>query len=122
MDTMNFEFSAKNIPIADQRTYKEMMIQAMEKFGRNISWRSFFKLNPGNVPERKETYGFRSTKPAPRLAELKAFEKDLVKLAQGIKFKKRSNKFLTELKKECGKISQQKDLIIPADKTTEVIL
>ena len=115
---MNFEFSAKNIPIADQRTFKEMMIKAIEKFGRNLSWRALFKLNPSHVRNVKECYGFRSTRAAPRIAELKAFEKDLVKLLQNIKFRKRSNKFLGELNKQCRKISQQNKLIVPADKTT----
>ena len=115
---MNFEFSAKNIPIADQRTFKEMMIKAIETFGRNLSWRALFKLNPINVRNCKETYGFRSTKAAPRIAELKDFEKDLVKLLQNIKFRKRSNKFLEELNKQCRKILQQTKLIVPADKTT----
>jgi hypothetical protein len=41
MDTMNFEYSAKNIPLADERTM-EMIIHAIEKFGRSISWRAFF--------------------------------------------------------------------------------
>ena len=97
MDTMNFEFSAKNIPLADRRTYFEMMIQAIEKFGRNISWRVFFKLNPNLVTKGKETFGFGSTKAPPRLLELRAFEKDLVKLMQRIKFRKRSNNFLVTL-------------------------
>ena len=66
----------------------------------------------------KECYGFRSTRAGPRLAELKAFEKDLVKLIQNIKFRKRSNKFLGKLNKECRRISNQKNLIVPADKTT----
>ena len=39
-------------------------------------------------------------------------------MVQNIKFRKRSNPFLTTLKKEIEKISEQKDLIIPADKTT----
>ena len=52
------------------------------------------------------------------MKELKSFEKDLVRLVQNIKFRKRSNPFLTTLKKEIEKISEQKDLIIPADKTT----
>ena len=77
---MNFEFSAKNIPIANKRTYFEMMIRAVEKFGRNISWRAFFKLNPNIVPIAKETFGLRSTRASPRLKELKEFEKDLVKM------------------------------------------
>ena len=118
---MNFEFSAKNIPQADKRTYMEMMIHSIEKFGKNISWRAFFKLNPSIVTKTKETYGFGSTRAPPRLKELKDFEKDLVKLMQGIRFRKRSNSFLGNLKREIRKISDQKNLIIPADKTTKTI-
>ena len=115
---MNFEYSAKNIPLADERTYMEMMIHAIEKFGKNITWRAFFKLNPQIVSKTKETYGFGSLRAPPRLKELKEFEKDLVKLMQNIRFRKRSNSFLGSLKREIRKISDQKNLIIPADKTT----
>ena len=40
---MNFDFSQKNIPLGDRKTYMEMMIGAIEKFDRNLSWRVFFK-------------------------------------------------------------------------------
>ena len=105
---MNFEFSAKNIPIADKRTYSEMMIQAIEKFNRNVSWRAFFKLNPDLVTQTKETFGFGSTKAYPRLKELRSFENELVKLMQRIKFRKRSNNFLGTLKREIKKLHLKK--------------
>ena len=75
-------------------------------------------MNPHMVTRGKETYGFGSTKAPPRIKELKEFEKDLIRLMQGIRFRKRSNSFLGNLKKEIGKISNQKSLIVPADKTT----
>ena len=100
----------------------EMVIQALEKFNRNISWRVYFKLNPQAKSNEKETYGFNSSRAPPRLKELKDWGKDLVKLVQSIKFRKRSNPFLTTLKNEIEKISEQKDLIIPADKTTNKYL
>ena len=119
MDSIDFEFgSAKNIPLASKKEYMEMMIQALEKFNRNVSWHVLFKLNPHLVSEAKETFGFHSCRAPPRMKELKEFEKDLVKLVQNIKMRKRSNPFLTTLKKEINKISDQKDMIIPADKTT----
>ena len=47
MDSIEFEFgSSKNIPLASRKEYMEMMIQALEKFDRNLSWHVFFKLNP----------------------------------------------------------------------------
>ena len=118
MDFLNFDFSQKNIPLGDRTTYMEMMISAIEKFGRNLSWRAFFKLNPHLVSKSKETFGFNSTKAAPRIKELHEFERDLVKLLQNIKFRKRSKPFLSALKKEIKIIEQKKELIIPADKTS----
>ena len=96
----------------------ELMISAIEKFERNLSWKAFFKLNPNSVNKSKENFGFNSTKAAPRMKELYAFERDLVKLLQNIKFKRRSKPFLVSLKDEVVKIKNQKDLIIPADKTS----
>ena len=58
----------------------------------------------------------------PRMKELKEFEKDLVSMVQNIKFRKRSNPFLTKLKNETVKIADQKDLIVSADKTTNKYL
>ena len=106
---MNFDFSPKNIPLGDEKTYFEMMIHAIEKFGRNISWRAFFKLNPHLVSQGKETFGFRSIKAHPRPKQLKDFEKDLAKLMQNIRFRNRGNKFLANLKQEIRRISQQKN-------------
>ena len=56
------------------------------------------------------------------MKELKEFEKDLVSMVQNIKFRKRSNPFLTKLKNETVKIADQKDLIVSADKTTNKYL
>ena len=52
------------------------------------------------------------------LKELKGFEDDLANLVKNIKFRKRSNPFLATLKKEKIKIDKQKQMIIPADKTS----
>ena len=86
----------------------EMMIGAIEKFDRNLSWRAFFKLNPHLVTKSKETFGFGSTRAAPRVKELIAFERDLVKLLQNVKFRRRSKPFLASLKDEIKKINQKK--------------
>ena len=49
---------------------------------------------------------------------MKGFEDDLANLVKNIKFRKRSNPFLATLKKEKIKIDKQKQMIIPADKTS----
>ena len=118
MEFMDFDYSQKNIPLGDRTTYMEMMIKSIEKFGRNLSWRAFFKLNPHLVTKTRETFGFGSVRAAPRIKELYAFEQDLVKLLQNLKFRKRSKPFLSSLKEEIKKIEEKKGLIIPADKTS----
>ena len=118
MDKIIFEHSAKNIPLGENKVYLEMLIQAIEKFSRNISWRCFFKLNPELKSRAKEYFGFNSTRAPPRILELKEFEEALAKLLRNIKFRKRSNPFLAKLKDEIKKINKQKNMIIPADKTS----
>ena len=123
MDSIEFGYgSAKNIPLASKKEYLEMVVQALEKFNRRISWHILFKLNPHLITRGKETYGFNSSRAPPRMKELKEFEKDLVSMVQNIKFRKRINPFLTKLKNEIVKIDDQKDLIVPADKTTNKYL
>ena len=79
---------------------------------------AFFKLNPHLVSKSKETFGFNSTRAAPKVKELYDFERDLVILLQNIKFRRRSKPFLATLKEEMRRIDQKKELIIPADKTS----
>jgi hypothetical protein len=59
-----------------------------------------------------------TSKKIKRIKELWAFERDLVRLIQNVKFRRRSKPFLSVLKEEVKKIEQKKDLIIPADKTS----
>ena len=123
MDPIEFEFgSAKNIPIANEVEYMELFIQATEKFYKNFTWYICRKLYPENFQNNKETYGFNSCKAPPRLKELKDFEKDLALFVRKIKFRKRSNNFMSVLNMEKKKISRQDKLIIPADKTTNRFL
>ena len=109
MDSIEFGFgSEKNIPLASTKEYMEMMIHSLEKFNKSLSWHIFFKLNPHLVSKGKETFGFNSSRAPPRLKELKEFEKDLVRMIQNIKFRKRSNSFLNTLKREIQKASDKK--------------
>ena len=108
MESMNFDFSQKNIPLGDRTVYMEMMISAIEKFDRNLSWRAFFKLNPNLVTKSKETIGFNSTRAGPRVKELVDFERDLVRLLQNIRFRRRSKPFLASLKEAVRSINQKK--------------
>ena len=82
------------------------MIQSVEKFVKNIRWRAFHFLNPTQTNNKKETFGFPSTKPAPYVPELTDFESKMYDLTKNIKFKNYSNSFQTKLKDDIRKINE----------------
>ena len=69
----------------------------MEKLVRSIRWRTFFFLNPTTTTNKRETYGFNSTKSLPNIPELKHLEEGLIKLAQSVKFNKVMNDFQKQI-------------------------
>ena len=101
---MNFDYSAKSIPLADERTYNEMMIYAVEKFGKELTWRAWHKLNPNAKTTNKETFDLKSTKAPPNVPELKPFKEGLAKLVKNVKFKERSNTFMGKLNMEIKRV------------------
>ena len=86
MDQVNFNLSLKNIPIPTKTEYLSELISSVGIFVANLRWRSFHFLNPSNS-DRKETFGFKTTEPAPGVAELKDFENDMYDLVKNVKFK-----------------------------------
>ena len=87
MEQVKFNYSMKNIPIPPKNDFMIQMIQSVEKFVKNLRWRTFFFLNPADPINKKETYGFPSTKPAPQVDELTVFESKMYELTKKIKFK-----------------------------------
>ena len=114
----NFNYSTKNIPIHTNKTYFKAIISKTETFIRNIRWRAFFYLNPDLKCKDKETFGFRSTKPAPIVPELKDFEEGLLNIIQTIKFNNVNDEFQNKLKEDIKDINNENNLYIKADKTT----
>lgn len=100
LTTTTFNYSTKNIPIPDNKQYFKCMISKTEKFIRNIRWKAFFYLNPDIKADDKETYGFRSTKPAPTIPELREFEDGLLHIIQNIKFRDIKDEFQYKLNQD----------------------
>ena len=113
-----FDYSTKNIPIHNNKIYFKSIISKTEKFIRNVRWRAFFYLNPDLKCKDKETFGFRSTKSAPIVPELKEFEDGLLKMIQTIKFRSVNDDFQKQLKDDIKRINNDTNLYIKADKTT----
>ena len=71
-----------------------------------------------NKPQTKETFGFKSTAPAPFVMEIKEFENKLVDLVRNIKFGRKPNLFQQKLKQDEKKIKNENRAHIKAYKST----
>ena len=93
------------------------LICSVETFVRNIRWRAHFFLNPDERP-KKEKFGFKSLKAAPKIKELQKLEDGLYDLVRNVTFKKFSNAFQRKLKSDRMRIRNENRLIVPADKSS----
>ena len=117
MEKVNLGHSVKDIPVSSRKEYQQMLINSLEKFSRNLSWKVLFFLKP-NQKQTKETYGFKSIKNPPPIPEIKDFKEDLIDMVKNIEFEHRSNSFQEKLNNETEMIKNEPKLIISADKTS----
>ena len=84
----------------------------------NLKWKSFFYLKPNSRSVTKETFGFKSTAPAPQVPELKNFENGLIDMVKNITFEHRPNTFQQKLNKDVKEIRKEPRVFVPGDKST----
>ena len=130
----HFNFSMKNIPIQNEDSFLKNFIHRTEDFITRLRWPILFFLKreeekkkdncddceSDSEDERKETYGFRSTRIPPPIKEIEEFEQDLWSMVEGIQFNKKRTQFQKRLTNEVKEIKKSKNLIIPADKTSNM--
>ena len=63
------------------------------------------------------TYGLKSKLSAPSVTELRAFEDDVARLIENVKFRDVNNEFMKELERDKKKIKSSTNIFVPADKT-----
>ena len=119
LENVNFGYSLKNIPIPSNQEYLLELINSSEVFVNSLRWHCYFFLNPDKKPNAKETYGFKSTKSAPKVKELVEFENQMFELCRNIEFDNGyTNSFQEKLKKDRVSIENENKVFISADKTT----
>ena len=108
----------KNITIPRKQEYTLQLILSVSKFVSNIRKRAYFYLNP--IPagtEKKETFGFRSQKPAPYMPELKGFEDKLYDLTKSVEFRETKTIFQTKMARDLKDIDREHKIYMAADET-----
>ena len=122
MRVKNFGYSLKNIPIPDENTYLSCLASTSENFIRRLRWKAHFFDSKENEEDvvATENFGFKSNNSPKSNHHLDPFEKDMYELIRTVEFRKVSNEFLRKLSSDARDIKRSNDLLVPADKTTNL--
>lgn len=133
MDNANISYSLKNIPLPTQSAYMNALVPKVTSFIQRLRFRTYYYLeslkkknendsedDEEEEGERKEYYGFGTTKSAPNIPALSAFENDLYSLISNLTFRKDKNSFQTKLLDDVDTINKSADAFVLADKTNNV--
>ena len=107
MQPFKFNYSTKDIPIPSHPAYMKKMIEKAGSLINRMRWKAFFFLRDDepNNRQRKETYGFKSSRPTPSIPELKSFENGLYDMISNIKTNPIKCPFQDKLRKESSLFS-----------------
>ena len=109
----------KNIPIAGKKEYQIQLLHSVNVFIKNAKWRACFALNLNENENRKNTYGFNSTRAPPFIEELVELQKKLIEMVRNVKYVDTiRNELQDRLRKETKEIKKDSKLFVPADKTS----
>ena len=130
MEQVNFGYSFKDIPLPDDKTYLQILIESWEKSDKQMRWRIFKVLHPEAFKNNgKNNFGFRTSAKAPKpkldcpsYKPFMEFTKGMLDLIQNVKFNKKSNAHLERLKADIAKISKEERVLMFADKTSNLYL
>ena len=70
MEKINFNQSLKNIPVPDKKTYREELIQSLEKVIKLFRWKAIKNLKPAKA-NSKDKFGLKTAKSPEVIDELK---------------------------------------------------
>ena len=119
MERFNLSYSKKNIPVPSKDEYKLLLTAKTNSLIKRMRWKALQFL--GQLPPTdKETYGFRSRKCPPVVAQLTQFEEDLMNMIRNIEFRQVDNELQRKMREDIKMIKQSGKVIVPADKSTNL--
>ena len=122
MELKNFGYSLKNIPIPSKSNYLKCMIEKVESFVKRLRWKAFYFCKEKGTLIKKTAKFLCLEVPAtpPQIEHLNSFENALYDLIQSIEFKTVRDEFLNKLQKDVENISSSKNMLVFADKSTNL--
>ena len=120
MRQFRFDYSLKNIPIPSRDNYLRNLIEKVESVLKRMRWKAHFFLKGEKSQEKTNYFGLPSNKTPPTILELKAFEEDVLKIIENIKFRDTKNNFQETLASDLKKINTSENTFVFADKTRNI--
>ena len=82
METKNFGYSLKNIPIPTKSNYLKSMVEKVESFIRRLRWKAYFFCKDAKRYDNASanSFRFKSLATPPQNEHLKAFEDDIYEM------------------------------------------
>ena len=132
MNSKNFNYSLKNIPIPNKTSYTLSLIDKIEHLIKRMRWKAHFFLNKESTPNStennesnsqnnaKNTFGFKTRKTPPQITELAQFEEDLFNITKNLKFKQTNSDFQNKLNSDLSDIKNNPNVLVFADKTNNI--
>ena len=119
MEKFDISYSKKNIAIPSEKKYITQLISKVESVTKRLRWKALQLLRKLES-NGKQTFCFKSPKCPPAIDELGPFESDLQRMISNIEFRPIRNKFLAKLSKDIKNIKKTNELLINADKSTNI--
>ena len=129
MDSIDFVYSLKNIPLSLKDSYKYKLIEKAKQLLKRMKWKAFFcdrdntsKYNNYNnntyVDETIDNkFKLKTRKCPPQIQDIIDFENDLLKSIENIQFRTVSEQFSNKLNGDVNKIQSSDQIFLSADKT-----
>ena len=110
MDSIDFGYSMKNIPIHSKSSYLYKLIDKVEKVPKRMRLKAlFFERDQGSIStnansnvqhQHINTFNLKTRKCPPQNQDMKEFEKDIQTMIESIKFRSSQNEFQKKLKED----------------------
>ena len=121
METLNYNYSFKNILTPTNASYQLAFIEKIESVIKRMRWKAHFFLNGDNKENNAKTsFGLKSRYHSPPCFELEHFGKDLINIINNVKFTNNKNSFQKMLCAEITEIKNYRNMHVFADKTKNV--
>ena len=98
------------------------MVEKVESFVRRLRWKTyhFRKENRKNNSDQCKSFGFKTVATPPQNEDLNAFENDMNDMIRNVEFTNIRNEFLDHLNRGIESTRSSKNVLVFADKSTNL--